>query len=239
MLTVPPERFAVMERASLAGLFSFFVLTAFASVSTFAGEADYPGLHVFTSQDQDNIPADTIGIRLNGPIMDPLDKRLAELLLNEERSYRSAVLELDSEGGELEAVKKVAGVLKKAAMSMELTTRVMEGATCASGCIVLFMQAPDRRASGASAWVFHGACSAHTNVPSLSATSEYLDQLTDAGVKTDFVCDLVQKGYVTSPGSFVLSGYELFHNYDANIITSLFPAWRPQKPRGVWRVEPH
>ena len=40
-------------------------------------------------------------------------------------------------------------------------------------------------------------------------------QLTDLGVRSEFTCKLVQEGYVTSPGAFILSGYELFHNHES------------------------
>jgi hypothetical protein len=66
----------------------------------------------------------------------------------------------------------------------------------------------------------------------------YLALLEDLGVKPDFTCKLKQEGYMTSPGAFILSGYELFHNYDSGIITELLPNWRPEAPQGVWRVAP-
>jgi hypothetical protein len=189
-------------------------------------------LQVFTSANQQGIAADAIGLRLTGKIAAPLDQELRSLLLEGPRQYNHVVLELDSEGGELEAVKRASEVLTELARTKEFTTRVMGGGVCASGCVVLFMQGQKRKASGASVWVFHGACREGNNIPSLSATIEYLDLLEASGVSPDFTCELVQKGYVTSPGNFFLSGFELYHNYKSNIITELLPSWQPEKPVG-------
>jgi hypothetical protein len=135
-------------------------------------------------------------------------------------------------------VEKVVAVLQKVQSVATLSTRVMDGKVCASGCVALFMTGKERKASTASVWVFHGACSLNTNVPSMAATSRYLDLLTNLGVRSEFTCKLVEEGYVTSPGAFFLSGYELFHNHDSGIITELLPNWRPEEPRGVWFVVP-
>ena len=91
------------------------------------------------------------------------------------------------------------------------------------------MQGTIRKASGASVWMFHRAHGANSNVPSLDATKEFLDLLTNVGVNTDFILLLTNRGYVTEPGKLRLSGYELNHLYDANIITEVIPPWAPEK----------
>ncbi len=73
-------------------------------------------------------------------------------------------------------------MLQEVARRVDLTTRVMEGSLCASGCIALFMQGRICKASGASIWVFHGARGAFTNIPDPVATDEYLEFLTAAGM---------------------------------------------------------
>lgn len=190
------------------------------------------GLQIFTRATQDWMAADAIGLRYRGVLDARLAEELAGLLIGTQPAFRHVVLELDSEGGDLEAVQRISGVLKAARKTAELTTRVMGGGTCASGCIAVFMQGEKRKASGASVWVFHGACPAGSNIPSLSATKDYLDLLADAGASEDFLCKLAQEGYVTRPGAWMISGYELFHVYHANIITELLPAWQPEEPQG-------
>jgi len=92
------------------------------------------------------------------------------------------------------------------------------------------VQGDQRIAGGSSVWLFHGVCFAHTNVPSLSLTDRFIDILREAGVDEDFLCRLVDEGYVTSAGKLWLSGYELVNVYHANIITQLLEPWHPEPP---------
>lgn len=197
-----------------------------------------PRLEIFTRATQSWMAEDAIGLRYSGVLDNRLAEDLAGLLIGPQTEFRHVVLELDSEGGDLEAVRRVTGVLRAARESAELTTRVMGGAICGSGCIAVFMQGEKRKASGASVWVFHGACPASSNIPSLSATNDYLDLLRESGADDDFLCKLAVEGYVTRPGAWIISGYELFHMHRANIITELLPAWQPEEPRGFRLVIP-
>jgi hypothetical protein len=233
-----PKGFGVILRRFLAGLLSPFALVNLTGPSSGA-ETEFPGLEIFTHEDQDTIGKDAAGLRFAGQITAALATALEKVLLdNGKPRFARLMLELDSEGGELDAVEKVVAVLQKVQTVATLSTRVMDGKVCASGCVAVFMTGKERKASTASVWVFHGACSLNTNVPSMAATSRYLDLLTNLGVRPEFTCKLVQEGYVTSPGAFILSGYELFHNHDSGIITELLPNWRPEEPRGVWFVVP-
>lgn len=223
----------------LVGLFATLLGELILAGKAFAAETGFPGLEIFTHADQDNIGKDAAGLRFTGPITPELASALERVLLDNGRPrYTRLMLELDSEGGELGATEQAVAVLQKVRGVATLSTRVMDGKVCASGCVALFMMGSTRKASSASMWVFHGACSGNTNVPSIAATSRYLSLLESLGVKSDFTCELVQEGYVTSPGAFILSGYELFHNHDSGIITELLPNWRPEAPRGVWLVVP-
>ena len=197
-----------------------------------------PRLEVFTRETTPWIAEDAIGLRYTGPLDMKLAQALPRVFGASTRTIRHVVLELDSEGGELAVVAEIVRILREFGKNVELTTRVMGGATCASGCIAVFMQGQKRKASGASIWVFHGACSAGTNVPSLSATQAYLDLLTESGVDADFTCKLVQDGYVTRPGSWIISGHELFHLHTSNIITEMLPAWQPEEPFGLQLTVP-
>lgn len=188
------------------------------------------GLEVFTREKLSWMAADAIGLRYTGPLRRPLADQLRELLLATPPRYNHVILELDSDGGELAYVKELVKVLEKVRAESELTTRVMEGSICASGCIPLFMQGVRRKASGASIWVFHGASSAFTNIPDVSSTDDYLDLLTSAGMTSEFRATLQVENHIYRPGSLILSGYELFAVQKAGIITDIYPAWRAEEP---------
>jgi hypothetical protein len=162
---------------------------------SFAGTTEFPGLEIFTHQDEDAIGKDAAGLRFTGQITAPLADALEKVLLdNGQPRFARLMLELDSEGGELDAVEKVVAVLQKVQAVATLSTRVMDGKVCASGCVALFMTGKERKASTASVWVCHGACFMHTNVPSMAATSRYLDLLTSLSVRSEFTCKHVQEG---------------------------------------------
>lgn len=238
----PRRSFRSQVPSGWKGLASFAAIVSIAIGSaehTTAAETGFPGLQIFTHDNQANIAKDTAGLRFSGQITAGLAGALEKQLLEGGKPlFARVILELDSEGGELDATENVVTVLKKVGSLSVLSTRVMDGKICASGCIALFMTGKVRRASTASMWVFHGACKSDSNVPTLAATSRYVALLESLGVKSDFTCKLAQEGYLTSPGAFILSGYELFHNYDAGVITELYPNWRPEPPRDLWLVVP-
>ncbi len=195
-----------------------------------AREQPCDGLEVFTRREMSWIAEDSVGLRYSGAIAQPLADALRKLLLSEPRRFNHVVLELDSCGGALDHVREVTAVLAEVRAAMELTTRVMEGGVCASGCIPVFLQGAKRKASGASVWVFHGARTALTNMPDPAATAQYLDLLTDAGMAAGFREILEKDNMIYRPGNLILSGYELSEVYGANIITELLPAWREESP---------
>lgn len=188
------------------------------------------GLEVFTRDQLSWMAEDGLGLRYTGPLRPPFAQELRKLLLVTPQRFNHVVLELDSNGGELYYVKELAAILEEVRGRMELTTRVMEGRVCASGCIAVFMQGEKRKASGASMWVFHGASSAFTNIPDPAATEDYLEMLSGAGMESSFRNVLEAENRIYRPGSLILSGYELFHLHKAGIITELLPSWREDDP---------
>ena len=190
----------------------------------------HEGLQFFTQDHSPSIREDAIGIRFTGPISYPLAENLRELLLGSPQRYNHVVLDLDSSGGELGYVNKVVEVLREVSKRTEFTTRVMGGGICASGCIAVFMQGNKRKASGASVWVFHGACSLFSNIPDPQATEDYLRMLAESGVNSDFLCHLRDAGVTSMPGNYFISGYELYTLHKAGVIMELLPAWQPERP---------
>lgn len=190
----------------------------------------HAGLQMFTHEQIASISDDAIGLRFRGPLTYPLAENLRDLLLQNPHIYNHVVLELDSEGGELGYLHRVIDVLADVRKRATFVTRVMGGGICASGCVAVFMQGAKRKASGASIWLFHGACSAGTNIPDPAATEEYINLLLQSGVRPEFIQRLRQQGCFSSPGNYFLSGYELYYMPDAGIITQLLPAWQPEDP---------
>ena len=186
------------------------------------------GLEVFTRDTLSWMAEDGVGLRYTGPLSASLAGELRSLLLTGPKRYDHVVLELDSDGGNLEDVKEIVAVLQEVRSRMQLTTRVTEGSLCASGCIPIFMQGAIRKASGSSIWVFHGARGGFTNLPDPAATDEYLALLSAAGMRQGFRAMLEADHRIYQPGSFILSGYELFAVHDAGIITGLLPVWRAE-----------
>lgn len=188
------------------------------------------GFEVLTTRENGTIPSGTVVLRLTGKIDPPLASDLAGLWTNLRLHYDRVLLDLDSPGGSLsetEALVETIAVIRKDA---RVDTLVRHGAMCASACVAVFVQGEDRAAGGASVWIFHGAYYEGTNVPSLALTDRYLDILRSAGVTEVFLSCLLSEGYVGSAGKFWLSGYELFHAYNANVITRLLEPWRPEPP---------
>ena len=194
------------------------------------GRAGEPELDVFTSREMAAMGLDGVALRYEGPLKPVLAEELRKLLLTPPQRFNRVVLELDSNGGDLSVVKDLVAVLQQVRGRMELTTRVMEGAVCASGCIPVFMQGKKRKASGASVWIFHGARTDLTNIPSRGATNDYLDVLTSSGLAPGFRAELEDDDRIFRPGSLILSGYEVFHINKAGIITELLPNWREENP---------
>ncbi|MCB1501689.1 MAG: hypothetical protein KDK07_18205 [Bauldia sp.] len=193
--------------------------------------AVHAGIEPLTSAENPTIPSDTVVIRLTGMIEPPMAKELEAIWTGFSASHGRMLIDLDSPGGSFTETEALIDAIANIREGARVDTLVRHGAMCASACIAVFVQGEDRAAGGASVWLIHGACRDRaTNVPSLALTDLYLDMLRDAGVSEAFLCELVAKGYVTTPGKLWISGYELVHVYHANIITRLLEPWRPEPP---------
>ena len=189
-----------------------------------------PGLEIFTHANLPWIAENGVGLRYTGPLRRGLAAELRSLLLTPQQRFEHVVLELDSGGGELGDIRDIINTLREVRSRMELTTRVMEGGLCASGCVPVFLQGEKRKASGASIWVFHGARPANSTIPEPRATDEYLDLLRQSGMSEAFTEILRMDNRIYRPGEFILSGFELHSVHEAGIITELLPAWREARP---------
>jgi hypothetical protein len=68
---------------------------------------------------------------------------------------RNVILVLSSCGGSLSQAEKVIDTLNEIKKTHQLETRVDPGGTCASACIIIFLQGTRRRAALTSSWCFH------------------------------------------------------------------------------------
>lgn len=147
-------------------------------------------------------------------------------------AHDTLILRLDSLGGSNAATERVVARLRaQKRAGVRLRTMVHQGDACASACLLVFMEGDDRDAGNASIWGFHGACEPGSNVPSAWATRLFLEDLAAGGVSQSFLADLSASCYLTEPGVYWLSGYELHTVHEAGIIQRLLPAWQPEHPR--------
>jgi hypothetical protein len=188
------------------------------------------GFEVFTSSDNQTIGEKQVYLRFIGAIDAQFSIGLKRTWSNLAGSYDRVLLDLDSPGGTLAETEKSLEIIAEIRGSAQVDTLVRNGSLCASACVAVYMQGEERIAGGASVWLFHGACYGQSNVPSISLTKRFLDILAEAGVSESFLCWLVDEQYVLRPGNLWLSGYELFHVYEANIITRLLEPWQPDTP---------
>lgn len=192
------------------------------------GEAR-PHVEIVTARENVSLPPDTLVLLVTGPIVAPMRELIAEALAVREGTYDVLIVDLNSDGGELGHAEHVASLLNAQRDRTDLKTYVRNGSRCLSACILAFMEGEERIAGSASTWLFHGVCPPFHDRPSLLQTQRFIDLLQQAGVSEPFVCELVDQGYFTQPGDFWASGYELFHVYDAKIITRLIEQWRPAR----------
>ena len=158
---------------------------------------------------------------------------MAEELLrlsNEIKAYDTLILDLDSSGGQLAYAEEFVTALRLIRAGANLKTYVRHGSKCLSACVLVFLQGDERIAGGASSWLFHAACPAHSDLVLPKETMRFIDLMAASGVSEPFLSLLVLNGYMSKPGEFWLSGYELFNVHNANIITKLLDPWRPQRP---------
>ncbi len=142
------------------------------------------------------------------------------------------IVHIDSHGGGSTATRRIIERLRSmVAGGVRLRTLVHQGDTCASACLLVFLQGSERYAGNASAWGFHGACAGSGNVPAPWATRLFVSDLAAAGVSPAFLRHLDETGCLAEPGVYWLSGYELREVWHAGIITHLIPAWQPEFPR--------
>ncbi len=188
------------------------------------------GFRFATTADDDAIAPDTVIIFYEGEIVFPMADNIAEISKQLMGRYKYIVLDLDSPGGQLDHTIKVVTALWEWRRDAILRTRVRHGRHCLSACVIVFMQGNVRIAGGASVWLFHGPCPKYTNVPSPGGTERYLAMLREAGVGEDLLCELTSGQYISQPGKFWLSGFELFHRKGAGVITELLHAWQLEAP---------
>ncbi|HSP24807.1 MAG TPA: hypothetical protein VLQ65_06505 [Saliniramus sp.] len=220
----------VTRRRGLACAALALACTVFAGISVAEEPPRRIGFEVVTAAESPTIKPGVVLVRYNGQIAYPMAENLAEIWNGIRGSHTRVVLDLDSPGGDLVHAEMVIAVLREIAGEVALTTVVEQGNRCLSACVLVYMQGADRAAGGATAWMFHGACPPFSNIPSAVATRRYLADLEEAGVATQFLCNLETYGFLDAPGRFWASGYELFHVYEANVITRLLEPWEPAAP---------
>lgn len=186
---------------------------------------------LITRDEDASIPEGALVLRYRGPIVRATTGILGEARSAAADGFQSLIFDLDSQGGDLDSVRRAVEALRDLRSDLRLVTLVRQGNHCLSGCLPVFMEGEERVAGNASVWMIHGACRSNTNLPSLELTQRYLDMMEGGGVGATFLDELVARGYVLNPGQYWLSGHELHAHEDANVITRLIGPWTPE---AVW-----
>jgi hypothetical protein len=187
------------------------------------------GFKVVTAEDGAMTATDMVVIEYSGPIVFPMAQNLREIWTDIRKSsrFQRVVLRLNSPGGTDLHGLEVIRILREIREKAQLTTLVNEHDLCASMCVPIFLQGEKRYAGPATSWMFHGAAKSLSNIPSLPPTERYFDLFKERGIDSGFISFLFDNNYVTSPGTYWISGYELAGK--SNIITKLLPNWQPQE----------
>lgn len=191
-----------------------------------------PVIEVITVKENPSLESGVLVVRFTGRIAPPLAEKLEKIASEIIPDYHAIIIDMDSAGGELAYTERVAEILRRMRDEVDLKTYVRHGAHCLSACVLLFAEGEERMAGSSSSWLFHGVCHAFQDQPSPVATQRFLDLLLEAGVSEEFICGFAEKGYFNEPGGHWMSGYELFHLHDANIITRMVPSRQPSGPVG-------
>lgn len=208
------------------------LLAAFQSLALLmsAAEPRLPGFEVMTPADDSSLAPGTVYMRYSGPIDSPLADILADAWAANRQNATELIFEIDSFGGPVNHAAEVIATLQVIRQQVELVTVVGAGGVCASACVPVYMQGEIRKAHPASAWMFHAALSVSHGEVSSGATQWVTDALRASGIAPSFLDDLRHRGYLSEPGEFWLSGYELEIVYHAQVITQLLPNWTPAAP---------
>jgi hypothetical protein len=188
------------------------------------------GFKVLTAEDGAVTAKDMAVMEYDGPVVFPMAENLREIWgeIKKSSRFHRVVLRLDSPGGTDLHGLEVIGVLREMRHEVRLITLVNEHDLCASMCVPIYLQGEMRYAGPATSWMFHGAAKGLSNIPNLAATQRYFDLFKERGIDASFTKFLFDHDYVTSPGAYWVSGYELAGK--SNIITKLLPNWLPQDP---------
>jgi hypothetical protein len=187
------------------------------------------GFKVITADGAVSAP-DLVVIEYDGPIVFPMAENLRAIWSEIEKNgrFQRVALRLNSPGGTDLHGFEVIDLLREMREKVRLMTVVNEHDLCASMCVPIYLQGDVRYAGPATSWMFHGAAKGLSNIPVLAPTLRYFDVFKERGIDASFTTFLFDNNYVTSPGAYWISGYELA--VKSNIITKLLPNWQPQEP---------
>lgn len=184
---------------------------------------DIPAGTVTVRESQDANGAPIYYMQIDGAIAAPMPDQMSQLLATL-KPDEPLLLNLNSPGGSSGQGKLIIAMLQdELKKGRNFSTSVENGQICASMCVPLFMQAPRRYAGEGSLFMFHGAIEPdYSNVPDFYATEDLLRIFTEAGMNPSWIDDRRKEGVFTEPGSYWISGREL---YDAksDVITRLIP----------------
>jgi hypothetical protein len=152
-MSVEPEESATPEMPSFwvfGRWLAFLALAAAVALAVFLAASDKGGPAARVAFTPD-------GVVLEGRIAPATLARFAAVLAAAvllDTDGRT-VVDLDSEGGNLDAALLMRRLVRLAGRVASIETRVGQGRSCQSACVVLFAAAPERVAAGSALFMFH------------------------------------------------------------------------------------
>lgn len=187
-----------------------------------------------------NVLKDRAVLRVSGVIDRFMREDLERFLKSLKPEVSVLELEFNSPGGSVDEGKVMAALLReRRSQGLRLIATVANGATCASMCVPIYVQAEVRRAGPASVFMFHAA---HTsllgivNFTQSELTDEMIQGFRDAGVDGGWLEKIRGEGAFDSPQGYWLSGREMVDE-KSNVVTELLPRHDKRKSKTLGGVK--
>jgi len=142
---------------------------------------------------------DTLFIGYTGEVVPGMAKFIASEFLKYRGITHRVVLILDSGGGQVGDGKKVIEVLCAIRQTHQLETAVLQGATCASMCVPIYLQGTERHGAASSLWLFHDAIKASGEDGAQTVADEdetlrlFRRYFVEAGVRVGWINHVLRK----------------------------------------------
>ncbi|MCO5112822.1 MAG: hypothetical protein M9899_01455 [Bdellovibrionaceae bacterium] len=171
-------------------------------------------------------------IDLQGFIAPPMADKFIEIASTLPPAPHRILFKLNSRsGGSVQEGLKIIEAIDELKLNgYQFDSTVLNGETCGSMCVPLFLQGQKRTAGAVSVFMLHGVVpNAFTNIPNESRTRDYLKLFIRAGVSEEWIEQKWEDGVFTTPGYFWITGQRLVDE-KSGMISDLIPAHEVLEP---------